>query len=165
MALPLTFLYPPASQPGDFTFDARSIKIARHSNCSECDCTGFHPPEGCAVVINNGSVEAQAALDEAEESMEVTEEGYWRMCACGDGIEDHGNGGDLGQEEIQRRARVAIRIDEILEVCCSQIDPSLLIVKAQDKGLLADFLAPFSDPDVLSLRKYVPVRRMLVIHS
>ncbi|CAE6445753.1 unnamed protein product [Rhizoctonia solani] len=137
MALPLTFLYPPASQPGDFTFDARSIKIARHSNCSECDCTGFHPPEGCAVVINNGSVEAQAALDEAEESMEVTEEGYWRMCACGDGIEDHGNGGDLGQEEIQRRARVAIRIDEILE----------------DKGLLADFLAPFSDPDVLSLRK------------
>ncbi|KAF8739651.1 MFS general substrate transporter, partial [Rhizoctonia solani] len=137
MALPLTFLYPPASQPGDFTFDARSIKIARHSNCSECDCTGFHPPEGCAVVINNGSAEAQAALDEAEESLEVTEEGYWRMCACGDGIEDHGNGADLGQDEIQRRARVAIRIDEILE----------------DKGLLSDFLAPFSDPDVLSLRK------------
>ncbi|ELU38441.1 MFS amino acid permease [Rhizoctonia solani AG-1 IA] len=108
MALPLTFLYPPASQPGDFTFDARSIKIARHSNCSECDCTGFHPPEGCAVVINNGSAEAQAALDEAEESLEVTEEGYWRMCACGDGIEDHGNGADLGQDEIQRRARVYI---------------------------------------------------------
>ncbi|CAE6473705.1 unnamed protein product [Rhizoctonia solani] len=137
MALPLTFLYPPASQPGDFTFDARSIKIARHSNCSECECTGFHPPEGCAVVINNGSTEAQAALDEAEESMEVTEEGYWRMCACGDGIEDHGNGVDVGPEEIQRRARVAIRIDEILD----------------DKGLLADFVAPFSDMDVLSLRK------------
>ncbi|KAG8732167.1 histone acetyltransferase [Ceratobasidium sp. 423] len=137
MALPLTFLYPPASQPGDFTFDARSIKIARHSNCSECECTGFHPPEGCAVVINNGSAEAQAALDEAEESMEVTEEGYWRMCACGDGIEDHGNGADVGPEEIQRRARVAIRIDEILD----------------DKGLLADFVAPFSDLDVLSLRK------------
>ncbi|CAE6446458.1 unnamed protein product [Rhizoctonia solani] len=135
MALPLTFLYPPAT--GDFTFDARSIKIARHSRCLECECTGFHPPEGCAVVINNGSVEAQAALDEAEESMEVTEEGYWRMCACGDGIEDHGNGADVGPEEIQRRARVAIRIDEILE----------------DKGLLADFTAPFSDPDVLSLRK------------
>ncbi|KAJ1304322.1 hypothetical protein OPQ81_005482 [Rhizoctonia solani] len=135
MALPLTFLYPPAT--GDFTFDARSIKIARHSNCSECECTGFHPPEGCAVVINNGSAEAQAALDEAEESTEVTEEGYWRMCACGDGIEDHGNGVDVGPEEIQRRARVAIRIDEILE----------------DKGLLADFAAPFSDPDVLSLRK------------
>ncbi|KAH7339367.1 hypothetical protein B0J17DRAFT_358311 [Rhizoctonia solani] len=135
MALPLTFLYPPAT--GDFTFDARSIKIARHSSCLECECTGFHPPEGCAVVINNGSVEAQAALDEAEESMEVTEEGYWRMCACGDGIEDHGNGVDVGPEEIQRRARVAIRIDELLE----------------DKGLLADFAASFSDPDVLSLRK------------
>ncbi|CAE6434711.1 unnamed protein product, partial [Rhizoctonia solani] len=137
MALPLTFLYPPASQPVDFTFDACSIKIARHSNCSECECTGFHPPEGCAVVINNGSVEAQAALDEAEESTEVTEEGYWRMCACGDGIEDHGNGTNVGSEEIERRARVAIRIDEILE----------------DKGILSDFLAPFNDPDVLSLRK------------
>ncbi|KDN44416.1 hypothetical protein RSAG8_05463, partial [Rhizoctonia solani AG-8 WAC10335] len=137
MALPLTFLYPPASQPGDFTFDARSVKIARHSNCSECECTGLHPPEGCAVVINNGSVEAQAALDEAEESTEVTEEGYWRMCACGDGIEDHGNGADVAPEEIQRRARVAIRIDELLD----------------DKGLLADFAASFSDPDVLSLRK------------
>ncbi|CAE6475834.1 unnamed protein product [Rhizoctonia solani] len=137
MALPLTFLYPPASQPGDFTFDARAIKIARHSNCSECECTGFHPPEGCAVVINNGSVEAQAALDEAEESTEVTEEGYWRMCACGDGIEDHGIGVDVGPEEIQRRAKVAIRIDEILD----------------DKGLLADFPASFNDPDALSLRK------------
>ncbi|CAE6455549.1 unnamed protein product [Rhizoctonia solani] len=98
---------------------------------------GSSTSQSCAVVINNGSAEAQAALDEAEESLEVTEEGYWRMCACGDGIEDHGNGADLGQDEIQRRARVAIRIDEILE----------------DKGLLSDFLAPFSDPDVLSLRK------------
>lgn len=119
MALPLTFLYPPAIQPGGFSFDARSVKIARHSNCSACDCPGWHPPEGCAVVISDGSVEAQLAMDEAEESTEVTEEGFWRMCACGDGIEDHGNGVDVGPDEIERRARVAIRIDEILDVSIS----------------------------------------------
>ncbi|KAF8608588.1 Bromodomain-containing protein [Ceratobasidium sp. AG-I] len=137
MALPLTFLYPLSVQPGGFSFDARSVKIARHSNCSQCDCPGWHPPEGCAVVIANGSVEAQLALDEAEESTEVTEEGFWRMCACGDGIEDHGNGADVGPDEIERRARVAIRIDEILD----------------DKGMLSDFISPLTDADVLSLRK------------
>ncbi|KAG9127816.1 histone acetyltransferase [Ceratobasidium sp. 392] len=141
MALPLTFLYPPASQPGGFSFEERSVKIARHSNCSGCECQGWHPPEGCVVVIANGSSEAQAALDEAEElagqGADITEYGFWRMCACGDEIEDHGNVQDIPPEEIERRARVAIRIDEILE----------------DKGLLPDFLASLSDPDVLSLRK------------
>ncbi|KAG9076976.1 hypothetical protein FS749_011183, partial [Ceratobasidium sp. UAMH 11750] len=81
-ALPLTFLYPPASQPGGFSFDSRSVKIARHTNCSQCECRGWHPPEGCTVVIANGSVEAQAALDEAEESagqIDMMEEGYWRL--------------------------------------------------------------------------------------
>ncbi|KAG8773551.1 histone acetyltransferase [Ceratobasidium sp. 428] len=140
MALPLTFLYPPAAQPGGFTFEGLSVKIARHSNCSECECRGWHPPEGCTVVIANGSLEAQAALDEAEELAgqvtDITQDGFWRMCACGDGIEDHGVQ-DISQEEIERRGRVAIRIDEILE----------------DKGLLSDFQAALSDPDVISLRK------------
>ncbi|KAG8742715.1 histone acetyltransferase [Ceratobasidium sp. 414] len=141
MALPLTFLYPPATQPGGFSFDSRSVKIARHSNCSQCECRGWHPPEGCMVVIANGSAEAQAALDEAEELAgqvtDIMEEGFWRLCACGDVIEDHGNLVDVPPDEVERRARVAIRIDEILE----------------DKGLLSDFLAAYSDPDVLSLRK------------
>ncbi|QRV93787.1 histone acetyltransferase GCN5 [Ceratobasidium sp. AG-Ba] len=138
-----TFLCPPAA-PTDssvFSFDTLSVKIARHSRCSACECLGWHPPEGYTVVIADGSEEALAALDEVEENAgqvtDVTDEGYWRMCACGDGIEDHGNGSDIVPEEIQRRARVAVRIDELLA----------------DKGILADFIAPLSDPDIISLRK------------
>jgi hypothetical protein len=156
MAFPLTFLYPPSvPRDGVFTFDERSAKIARHSRCSACDCLGWHPPEGCNVVIADGSQDAQAALDEAEDWTEATDEGFWKICACGDTIEDHGNTLDIGTIEVERRARVAIRIDEILEVCVGifLLETLLITLRKKDKGLLSDFITPLHDMDVMSLRK------------
>ena len=56
-------------------------------------------------------------LDLADGSDVLTDEGHLKFCNCGHSYEDHGCDAALDREEHSRRARVAVRIDEFLEVC------------------------------------------------
>lgn len=83
----------------------------------------------------DNSEDYQDALDQADLSETPTDEGFWMVCECGHGWEEHGAGPDVALSELRRRARVAMRIDELLD----------------DLGKLADF--EYTDDDIESLRK------------
>lgn len=89
-----------------------SLKIARHSRCSSCStCPGLHPPPGWRVFsdIPDGN--------ESDDDDEPPPTRYLDRCACGHGANAHGaDASNLGHEEFSRRARVAVRLDELLEV-------------------------------------------------
>ncbi len=54
-------------------------------------------------------------LDAVEFSEGLTEEGHLKICRCGHALEDHGCDDSLNRDEFNRRAKVAVRIDELLE--------------------------------------------------
>ncbi|KAG8936839.1 histone acetyltransferase [Tulasnella sp. 419] len=133
--LPLLFLYPSATDDIEqLSTSARSIKVARHTPCSRCTCRGLHPPDSSMVVLDD-SEDAQEALEQADQSEAPTDEGFWMVCDCTHGWDEHGAGMDVSTAEMTRRTKVAIRIDEILN----------------DLGKLTDF--EYSDEDIESLRK------------
>lgn len=116
-SLPLTFLYPSAvEEANSISYNARCAKIARHSPCSAsgCDCPGLHPPPGWQAMADD-SEDVGIVLDVVESSEELTEEGHLKICSCGHALEDHGCD-DSDRDEFNRRARAAVRIDELLEV-------------------------------------------------
>jgi hypothetical protein len=84
--------------------DVQIIRIARHCPCNAlgCDCQGLHPAEGQNVEIV------------LEEDAEFSEE--MSACACRHSWNKHGSLNRLVDGEIERRARVAVRADEFLEV-------------------------------------------------
>ncbi|KAI9284135.1 hypothetical protein BC943DRAFT_381404 [Umbelopsis sp. AD052] len=104
--------YPPASKaPDQLTYQEQLLRIARHLPCDECsagDCTGWRPEISSFTVDNMGG-----------------------QCACGHAISSHVD----GEQDMERRLRVATRIDELLE----------------EKDKLDDF--DYVDEDILSLRK------------
>ncbi|KDQ21862.1 hypothetical protein BOTBODRAFT_98883 [Botryobasidium botryosum FD-172 SS1] len=124
-----SFIYP--SSLDSLSGPAQLFRIARHSKCFACSCEGLHPQEGW-IAQTEDSVNPIALL---ELDGPLTDDGYLRFCACGHGWEDHGAGSEVGHEELKRRARVAYRIDELLE----------------DSGRLLDF--SYVDEDILSLRR------------
>ena len=106
------YLYPAGHELAKLSSDAINTKIARHSQCSVCDstCNGLHPLPHVKVILDS---EAQELLDlDGNESLR-----YLSDCTCGHGLREHGaHIGRLGRDEHVRRARVAIRLDEMLAV-------------------------------------------------
>ncbi|PPQ89713.1 hypothetical protein CVT25_014114 [Psilocybe cyanescens] len=115
-----------------------ALKIARHSPCSRCPtCPGLHPPSGIDVVVDGQSDSSLGDLGQyGSDDEDDPPSSYLSSCACGHGVNEHNaDEKELGRVEFSRRARVAIRLDELL----------------QDSGRLPDF--DYTDEDISSLRK------------
>lgn len=96
-----------------------ALKIARHSPCSICDnCGGLHPPPDVEVVLDELLTESSLdVLGQYGSDDEDTRLPYLASCACGHGVLQHNaEESDLGRAEFLRRSRVAIRLDELLQV-------------------------------------------------
>ncbi|KAH9485109.1 Histone acetyltransferase gcn5 [Psilocybe cubensis] len=115
-----------------------ALKIARHSPCSRCiKCPGLHPPPGIDVVVDGQSDSSLGDLGQyGSDDEDEPPSSYLSSCACGHGVKEHNaDEKELGRVEFNRKARVAIRLDELL----------------QDSGRLPDF--DYTDDDISSLRK------------
>jgi histone acetyltransferase len=108
-----SFAYPSCRELSQLSDEALAVKIARHSPCSLCDCTGLKPPLG--VKVN---------LKDEEEEPSTTVLPFLDICTCTHGITEHGNPPDLDHREQIRRGKVAIRLDELLTVTYSSIHHS-----------------------------------------
>lgn len=111
--------YPGSHESNKLDNALLALKIARHSSCSSCDvCNGLHPPPGVDVVLDD--IQPQSSLVELGQygsDDEDTPRPYLEICACGHGVMEHGvDETDVGSEEFLRRSRVAIRLDELLQV-------------------------------------------------
>ncbi|KAJ1020726.1 hypothetical protein NDA16_004118 [Ustilago loliicola] len=118
----------------------RLIKVARHTPSSSADsdsatCSGFKPSEYEEIVedpISRSSRHDPRSVDDDKLKAE------WNAVpcdTCGRNVEEHAALSDADDEEATRRAKVAVRLDELLE----------------DKGKLLDF--DYVDTDIESLRK------------
>lgn len=97
-----TFQYPSPTLEGEG--DVKRIRIARHCPCvASCGCQGLHPAE-------RQDVEIVLELEDVDFSEETT------ACACGHSWNKHGSQNRLMPHELERRAKVALRADEFLEV-------------------------------------------------
>jgi histone acetyltransferase len=97
-----------------------ALKIARHSPCLLCrDCTGLRPPPKVDVVLDGHSDSGLGDLGlygSDDDDEEVSS--YLQFCACGHNVKEHNaHEATLGKLEFTRRGRVAIRLDEVLQVC------------------------------------------------
>ncbi|KAG8825539.1 histone acetyltransferase [Serendipita sp. 401] len=116
-----SFYYPSPTLEGDR--DIKIIRIARNCPCSmACGCPGLHPQ-------NEQKFEIILEAEDADFSEEST------ACACGHSWYKHGSLDRLVDAEIERRAKVALRIDEFLD----------------ESNHLANF--NFTDEEIESLRK------------
>ena len=81
-------------------------------------CHGLRPPPGFRVVLDSDSqLEVQFA-ELTEYGFEAEEATYLIFCGCGHDAMQHGADiNAIGHDEFIRRARVAIRCDELLQVC------------------------------------------------
>lgn len=99
-------LYPSSPDITSLNREALALKVARHSHCSECeDCRGLTPNPLFNVV-----------LDSEWNPVSSGHVGYIKACRCGHDVGDHASFEDVSAEEVNRRGRVAIRLDELLEV-------------------------------------------------
>lgn len=99
-------LYPKSHDFQSLSPEALALKIARHSRCTLCgDCTGLVPEKGLTVIF-----------DTTWDSKESGLVGYITTCRCGHSVGDHAVPEDTSPEEYARRGRVAIRLDELLDV-------------------------------------------------
>ncbi|CAA7261715.1 unnamed protein product [Cyclocybe aegerita] len=124
-----------------------SLKIARHSPCSIChNCSGLHPPPKVDVVLDGHNDSLDLGQYGSDDEFEEVSS-YLQICRCSHNVKEHNaDEAVLGKLEFNRRARVAIRLDEIL----------------QDSGRLLDF--DYTDEDISSLRKQMghPVSQVRV---
>lgn len=98
-------LYPAEDDIPSLTEEQLSLKIARHSPCSICPCPSLRPPAEVEVSPDDSLLSDQ--MDFA----------YLSDCQCGHDVPSHGaDVSVLGRPEFQRRGRVAVRIDELLQV-------------------------------------------------
>jgi len=98
-------LYPAEDDIPSLSEEQLSLKIARHSPCSLCLCSGLRPPVGVEVSPDDSLLSDQMEL------------AYLSECQCGHNVPSHGaDVAVLGRPEYQRRGRVAVRIDELLQV-------------------------------------------------
>ncbi|KAJ3513715.1 hypothetical protein NLJ89_g2796 [Agrocybe chaxingu] len=93
-----------------------SLKIARHSPCSICHhCSGLHPPPKVDVVLDGHNDSLDLGQYGSDDEDEVSS--YLQICRCSHNVKEHNaDEAVLGKLEFNRRARVAIRLDEILQV-------------------------------------------------
>lgn len=111
--------YPASHRLNTLNHSLLSLKIARHSPCLACNnCTGLHPRFGLDIVldeINNeptlGGLDQYGSDDDDDTPL------YLDSCACGHSVRDHGaDESTIGRDEFARRSRVAVRLDELLQV-------------------------------------------------
>ncbi|KAG2055785.1 hypothetical protein BDR06DRAFT_953620 [Suillus hirtellus] len=104
---------------------ALALRIARHSSCAACDsCPGLRPPASVEVVLDD-DIHQKSLLGDLTQYGSDEEDGpaYLETCICGHDVADHGSQlAALGREEFSRRARLAIRIDELLQEADRQLD-------------------------------------------
>ncbi|KAF7321801.1 Histone GCN5 superfamily [Mycena kentingensis (nom. inval.)] len=126
--------YPASNDQDSLSDQLLALKIARHSACTACNsCPGLHPRPEWHVVLDDSSPSGSLADFDGDASDDETS--YLNACGCGHDMYYHGaDQPHLGREEFVRRARVAIRLDELL----------------QDADKLLDF--SYVDGDILSLR-------------
>ncbi|KAH9058849.1 hypothetical protein EDB87DRAFT_1563762 [Lactarius vividus] len=138
--------------PASNTFDALSddliaLKIARHTPCPLCNqCSGLHPDSDVQLVRDSrppeNSLTELVQYGSDEEDNDVT---YLSRCGCGHSPQQHGaDKAELDKEEYTRRANLALRIDQHLEVL----------------GKLLDFA--YSDAEVSALRDGMRMTMSLV---
>lgn len=118
----------------------RLIKIARHTPSSSADpdssaCLGFKPSEYEEIVEDPISRSSRHDPRNVDDDKLRSEWSAVPCDNCGRNIEEHAALGDADDEEAVRRAKVAVRLDELLE----------------DKGKLLEF--DYVDTDIESLRK------------
>ena len=112
-------LYPASTTFNTLSDDLIALKIARHTPCSLCiDCFGLHPPSDIQILRDDhppeNSLTDLAQYGSDEEDNGIT---YLRHCRCGHGLQQHGaNEVELGKDEYTRRANLALRMDQHLEV-------------------------------------------------
>jgi len=110
--------YPsPTNEP--FSDSVLALKIARHTPCSTCDtCQGLQPPPGVELVLGSDTCHRSSLGDLNQYgSDEDDEPTYLETCVCGHDVVEHGaDEVALGREEFSRRARLATRLDEMLQV-------------------------------------------------
>jgi hypothetical protein len=113
-----------ALYPASNTFDALSddlinLKIARHTPCELCDdCPSLHPGPHVHV-LRDGQPPENSLTDLAQYGSDEEDSGigYLRLCGCGHSPQQHGaNAAELGEGEYTRRANLALRIEQHLEV-------------------------------------------------
>ncbi|KAG2338685.1 hypothetical protein BDR05DRAFT_893058 [Suillus weaverae] len=104
---------------------ALALRIARHSSCATCDsCPGLRPPASVEVVLDD-DVHQKSLLGDLTQYGSDEEDGpaYLETCICGHNVADHGSQlAALGREEFSRRARLATRLDELLQEADRQLD-------------------------------------------
>src|ERR1700722_4859811 len=111
-------LYPASHEIPKLNDALLSLKIARHSSCSICNsCNGLHPPFGVNVTLDD-ELETEFSLgDPTRYSSDDDDAAYLDICACEHSVKEHSaDQSELGEEEFARRARVAARLDELLQV-------------------------------------------------
>lgn len=113
-------LYPTSHDIPRLSQELLAIKIARHSSCSSCSsCSGLRPPPGVEVALDS---ESQPGLSPSALQEYSASSTYLQLCSCGHDVFAHSaDPSAIGVEEFARRSRVAVRLDELLEVsvCCT----------------------------------------------
>lgn len=110
--LAMKALYPASNDIPNLPDSHLALKIARHTRCSDsdCSCPGLRPPPGWRVFLD--TPDGTDSDDDGEPPSK-----YLDRCGCGHGVSAHGADlSALGHDEFARRGRVAVRVDELLEV-------------------------------------------------
>ncbi|KAN0129293.1 hypothetical protein V8E53_012992 [Lactarius tabidus] len=111
-------LYPASNTPDALSDDLVALKIARHTPCLLClECSGLHPASDVELVRDGQHPESSLTdLDQYGSDDEENGVTYLSQCACGHGPQLHGAEEELDKEEYMRRANLALRIEQHLEV-------------------------------------------------
>ncbi|KAL4074222.1 hypothetical protein J3A83DRAFT_4091774 [Scleroderma citrinum] len=107
----------PSPNDAPFTNSVLALKIARHTPCSTCDtCQGLRPPLGVELVLGDDACHKSSLGDLNQYGSDEDEPTCLETCVCGHDVAEHGaDEVTLGREEFFRRARLAIRLDEMLQ--------------------------------------------------
>lgn len=106
-------LYPTSFTLHNLSQKQLQLKVARHSQCDICQsaCDGLRPPSDVLLTLDSGD---QQHFSNDDDDRDVH---YLNVCTCGHSCSQHGADSKvLGHSEFNRRALVAIRIDELLHV-------------------------------------------------
>jgi histone acetyltransferase len=116
-------LYPASNDLASLSDELILLKIARHSRCSVCTdgdsgCSGLRPPAYVLGELALDDKPGESSLNDLAgygSDDEISSE-YVAVCACGHAPRQHGMLDGLSKEERNRRALIAVRLDEHLQV-------------------------------------------------